>query len=176
MLPCTVALGLLALLANAPAFAHPHPADPAAVRAAIQRIVDSGRLPAARWPSFTDVRADARRLYDHAESGPLWTASSSPTPAAMAAIEALEGVGDLGLSPADYDAGLVRMRAQSLLAADEPPPPRDVALFDVALTVEMLRLVAALHHGRIDPSAAHATLVLPREVFDAAAVVDTLRR
>ena len=176
-------LGLAILVAVASSFAaawpaagYPHPIDPATLRNAIDRVIRSGRVPEARWPAFPDVRDAVRALYDRSGSAPLWSDLALPTASARSMIATFERAADLGLSPDDYDASGLRVRARSLETSDEAPTPTALAVFDVMLTVDGLRFVSALHHGRVSPRVVHATLDLPRNSFDAAGIVDSLRR
>lgn len=180
--PRAVALRFLFLLlacdgagmafAQAPSVAGPV-ADPVAV--AIGKLLESDKHPTMRWSRISDVSADLRRLYEPVSDAPLWFAGGTPTPAARALVAELQGAEEVGLSPADYDAPKLASSLDLYGPSVKPPSATARARLDVALSANALRYVAAIGRGRVSPEAAGATLFIPREPFDARAVVDSIR-
>jgi len=132
----------------------PAPApEPRASRAVIAERVREAEHPAlarGRFPSFRDELAG---LYEPRGWAPLWLEGARPTEAAEEAIAALADAGARGLEPADYDLALLEAERRALAAGADASPER-LALFDVALSVELLRLVSDLHIGRANPRSA----------------------
>jgi len=104
-----------------------------------------------RWPNFSDYRQDLREFYQPVNYDFAWTKNSDPTPQARAVIHLLQNADDKGLRIEDYDSHLWEARISSLLSPAQRPSPGDLARFDLALTVSIMRYVSALHAGRVNP-------------------------
>ncbi|MEO7360095.1 MAG: L,D-transpeptidase family protein [Gemmatimonadaceae bacterium] len=148
------------------------PSGPDADSTAIRALVASGKHPAMRFGQFTDIADDLRRLYDSAAWQPRWVVTnpgSNPTyKPSQSAVELVAQVNLStlrGLYPDDYDVA----KLPALMLTLNTPAER--AEYDVAFSANALRLVRALHEGRIKPSEAHAQLRIPRPKFDAAPLV-----
>lgn len=95
-----------------------------------------------------------QRLYGRVGMTPIWTVGGEPTRQALEAIDLLAHVASLGLRPADYDAGPLAESARVLENAAANGRIADtttLAQFDVALSRSVLRLLAHLSAGRVDP-------------------------
>ena len=120
------------------------------VKAAVQGVLDSGRHPALSWPEVTGVLPALKALYAAEPDGLFWFAGDKAHPALPGALDALAYARDQGLAPADYDAEPLARRWQAI-SAGTPSSPGERALFDVALSVSAMRLLSAVHEGRVDP-------------------------
>jgi L,D-transpeptidase YcbB len=118
------------------------------VRAAVQGVLDTGRHPALSWPELTGVLPGLKALYAAEPDGLFWFAGDSAHPALTGALQTLARADAQGLDPADYDA---QRLSQSWEATRSSASATDRALFDVALTVSSMRLLSAVHEGRVDP-------------------------
>jgi murein L,D-transpeptidase YcbB/YkuD len=92
---------------------------------------------------------------------PAWISDGRPTAQALALLSQLAQVEQRGLIRADY--GLESLR-QAIRTAD----------FDSAMSATAARLVADLHHGRVDPSRAGHDLDVERNGLDVPAAVAAL--
>lgn len=125
----------------------------------------------------------------HALSGgPLWLAEGRPTRQALALLEVLQGAGEYGLDPTDYDTTRLSTLATDMLASHPAGIGRTLhraggsacgdlgeAQFDLDLSAAAIALISDLHYGRIDPRAAGFELGAPRpEDLDLADAVRTL--
>lgn len=145
------------------------PGDSSAIRA----LVASGRHPSMRFGQLADVADDLRRLYDSAAWQPRWIqvvnpgdkATYKPSQAAVELVASANLVLLRGLDPDDYDVS--KLPAYMLMLGT----PAERAEYDVAFSANAIRIVRALHVGRLKPSEAHAELRIPRPRFDAAPVV-----
>jgi murein L,D-transpeptidase YcbB/YkuD len=118
---------------------------------AIAAIVRAARHPELRWPDFARQRAALDALYAARAWAPLWLAGARPTPQAEAALDALARAADHALDPADYDAARLADWRRAL--AEGPPAPAErLVLFEVGLTVDVLRFATHLHVGRLEPA------------------------
>jgi murein L,D-transpeptidase YcbB/YkuD len=70
-------------------------------------------------------------------------------PALPESIRVLSGVSDHALSPTDYDAR--RIEEEWTREQSGALESRDRALFDLAVSVGLLRVIQAVHTGRVDP-------------------------
>jgi L,D-transpeptidase YcbB len=137
----------LLLLASGPAVgAGASAADSAVIAARVREA----RHPWLHWPRFPHHRAQLERLYAPRGNAPLWLDGARPTAQARAAILALGDAGSKGLDAVDYD-GPMLDRMRRLLEAGAPASSQELALFDVALSVALLRLVSDLHIGKVNP-------------------------
>lgn len=91
-------------------------------------------------PDLADVAPELRDLYAAEADGLFWYAGETPEPALAGALDALARADERGLDPADYDPA---RRASG----------SDRALYDLAVTVGVLREMSAVHRGRVDPRA-----------------------
>lgn len=140
---------------------------------AIRALVASGKNPGMRFGQLADISDELRRLYDSAAWQPRWVTVSNPGANAtykpsQAAVELVASVNLAllrGLYPDDYDAQ--KLPALMLMLNS----PNERAEYDVAFSANAIRLVRALHVGRLKPSEAHAELRIPRPKYDAAPVV-----
>jgi murein L,D-transpeptidase YcbB/YkuD len=129
------------------------PAEVEASRATIAERIREAEHPWLRRAHFASFRDELEGLYAPGGNAPLWLDGPRPTPVAAQAIGVLAGAGEKGLDPGDYDVALLETERRALLDAAHATPER-LALFDVALSVELLRLVSDLHIGRANPRSA----------------------
>ncbi len=101
----------------------------------------------------------------------LWLNAGRPTSDATQAVEILGSAAGQGLDPRDYDAQELGARLTQALQG----PPLDgaaQAAFDSALTAALLRYLADLQDGRLDPRQIHANFEVRRHApLDAAAIL-----
>lgn len=127
----------------------PGPAD-AALASTLEQVLASARHPWLRWPDLADVSPALHALYNPEADRLFWFAGERPYPALAGAIGALVGAAERGLEPADYDPDRIESEWRRL----ETSPPTggpDRALFDLALSVGVLRAIDAVHRGRVHP-------------------------
>jgi len=153
LVPCLVAVAALGTLAPQPV--------PESVQDALERQVRP--------------RAELVALYEPRGFAPLWLGRDGELMAAgRDALRVLEAAADEGLAPADYETGRLHALAGKARAVDRlvrAADPEAVAACDVALSGAMLRYLADLHGGRVDPRSMGFTLDLPRDRHDFAAVL-----
>ncbi len=157
-----VSLLFILLVSVRPALAQSPPPD---CGSALCGLVASGNLPSLRWPDFSDYRTQARRFY---EPGYIfgWTYDGQLTGQAAAVIHALATADTKGLNSADYDGPRWVGRVASLSHTDRPPSEYELAEFDLALTVSVMRYVSDLHFGRANPGIFHSEFDAEHEGFD----------
>jgi murein L,D-transpeptidase YcbB/YkuD len=148
------------------------PPDPAVAKAAGE-VLASSRHPELKWPDVRDVVPTLKTLYDAEPDGLFWFAGSEPYPGVAAVVERLSVAAEHGLEPADYDAAALAKRWPALRTGGGSPAQR--ALFDLALTAGVARLLTTVHLGRVDPKTLQWDYAAARRSFDPAPVLRELR-
>ncbi len=167
-----MALGATLMCGRGPTTAAAAAAD---AGAPLRYLVASAEHPDLRWPAFPEFRAELERLYERADWQPLWLHGARPTEAAARLIARLAGVDSLGLDPADYDSDWLDGKARAFDRQRRAPEPGEQARFDLGLSVAAVRLVSALHRGRVSPRVVQAELFIPRASLAIEMAVDSLR-
>jgi murein L,D-transpeptidase YcbB/YkuD len=145
----------------------------------IASLVGSNKLAAMRWPDYTDFQPQVQQFYDGRNFELAWTRDEKPTDSANALMQLFSNAAQKGLVPADYDADRWQQRVQRLVqirnahdTSDEAQ--NDVAQFDVAMTVALMRYLSDVHLGRINPQALNFDIDVPgrRAKFDVPELID----
>jgi murein L,D-transpeptidase YcbB/YkuD len=110
--------------------------------------VDTTKVPNLRWPNFSDYESIVATFYDDRNYEVAWTRDGVPTASATAFIEQFRNAGAKGLIPEDYDAPRWADRVQALNSKSADA----ISLFDVAMTVNVMRYISDLRIGRVNPS------------------------
>jgi murein L,D-transpeptidase YcbB/YkuD len=119
-----------------------------AASAALRPLVASGKLESLRWPNFRDVSGDIAKFYEGRGFAPVWVDGAGPTTQAKVVVSILQHAAQKGLNAEDYDASRWPAREEYLA---KTPTPDQIARFDLALSVCLLRYVSALDVGRVNP-------------------------
>jgi L,D-transpeptidase YcbB len=122
----------------------------ASVAEVLRETSRTGVLTGLRWPRFPDYRDELTALYSKNGWRAVWSVDGRPTATARAAIDVLRGARERGLDPLDYDAATLDRRFGEL-ADGRRPSGRDVAWFDDALSIALLRHLSDVHIGRVNP-------------------------
>jgi murein L,D-transpeptidase YcbB/YkuD len=110
--------------------------------------VDTSKVPNLRWPNFSDYDSYVQTFYDDRNFEVAWTRDGAPTATAIAFVQQFQDAAAKGLIPEDYDAPrwADRVKALNDKSADA------ISLFDVAMTVNVMRYISDLRIGRVNPS------------------------
>ena len=125
--------------------------DPQTEKAAgdeLRSLVISDKLENLRWPDFSDVSGDAAKFYEARGFALGWVDGAGPTAQTKVVVSILQKAAHKGLNPEDYDASRWQAREEALAGK---PTPDEIARFDLALTVCLLRYISALDVGRVNP-------------------------
>src|SRR5262249_44175491 len=101
-------------------------------------------------------------FYDVRDFTPAWAGSDDAEANAATARKALERAYEQGLRSTDYTLPLKRWRGP-------PTEAHELALYDVTLTVALLRYAADVRAGRLGVRQTYKDVRLPAHTFDAAA-------
>jgi murein L,D-transpeptidase YcbB/YkuD len=129
--------------------------------------VDTTKVPNLRWPNFSDYQPYVATFYDDRNYEVAWTREGAPTASANAFMEQFSNAAEKGLIPEDYDASrwAARVKALSDKSADA------ISLFDVAMTVNVMRYISDLRIGRVNPSHFNFEVPVQEKKYDLAEFV-----
>src|SRR5271157_2061186 len=128
----------------------------------LRALASQGVLPELRWPDYSDYRVQVQKFYEPTGYALAWIQNLRPTPQAQAMVTIFGEAGSKGLDPADYDSLLWSGRIDKLRAASTA----DVARFDLALTVSVMRYISDLHLGRVNPRYFHFGFDVEHNKYD----------
>jgi L,D-transpeptidase YcbB len=131
----------------------------------LREAARQGTLAGLKWPRFTNARPAVDSLYTRSGWRPVWTSRGRPSSEARAAIEVLLDAATRGLHPDDYDASALDQRARAL-SSTRSSSAQDIAWFDIALSVGVLRHVADVRVGRVDPRTLSIGINVERKRLD----------
>ncbi|HET9316277.1 MAG TPA: L,D-transpeptidase family protein [Vicinamibacteria bacterium] len=121
------------------------------VAATVTTVVGSAHHPEMKWPDIPDVAPTLKDLYAAEPDGLFWFDGTTPNPRLGALVKGLALADEHGLERADYDADRLAER-WSVLRSGAEIAPAQRALFDLALSACLSRLITAVHVGRVDPA------------------------
>ncbi len=139
-------------------------ADDAGIASASAAVAAGGRHPWLTRPDLDDVAAEIRALHPPGRAGPLWLRGGRPGPVMAGVVRVISAADLLGLDPAGFDADRLAAALREVGAA--PMDDRDLALLDVAVTVQWMRLLSAAHGGVIEAPRAGRGADLPDRRLD----------
>lgn len=120
----------------------------AVTRSIIQQLTATARVEELRWPNFSDYAVHVRNFYEQLDYSLAWIKQNQPTQQARTVIQVLQEADNKGLNADDYDSSRWSDRLSRL---QHSPSPEQKALFDVALTICLMRYISDLHIGRVNP-------------------------
>ena len=109
--------------------------------------VDTSKVPNLRWPDFSDYEPLIQTFYDDRNYEVAWTRDGVPTATATAFMLQFQDAANKGLIPDDYDAPRWAERVHALNDKSSDA----ISLFDVAMTVNVMRYISDLRIGRVNP-------------------------
>ena len=130
--------------------------------------VDTAKVPDLRWPNFSDYETIVNQFYDDRNYEVAWTRDGAPTAAATGFIQAFADAGAKGVIPEDYDAP---RWAERVTALKGNSPDDAISLFDVAMTVNVMRYISDLRIGRVNPTHFNFDINVQSKKYDLAEFV-----
>ena len=129
--------------------------------------VDTTKVPNLRWPNFSDYESIVSTFYDDRNYEVAWTRDGAPTASAKGFIQAFQDAASKGLIPEDYDAPRWADRVHALSSKSDDA----ISLFDVAMTVNVMRYISDLRIGRVNPSRFNFEIPVQDKKYDLAEFV-----
>ena len=125
----------------------------------LSAIINSKVHPYLAHADFSNRAEDLAALYKLADNKLLWLGNNLAQQNALLVIELLDAAADNGLSISHYDSHTLREKlpAGLTLAADDY---KQLALYDTAISVSLLRYLHDLHYGRVSPQGINYNLKL----------------
>jgi murein L,D-transpeptidase YcbB/YkuD len=157
-----------------PAPAQPRGAADPDVAATVAKVIGAAHHPELAWPEIPDVAPVLKALYDAEPDGLVWFDGGVPAPGLAAAVAGLARADEHGLARSDHDADRLA-KAWSALRSGEGATAAERALFDLALSASVARLLAAVHVGRVDPATLQWGYDVAPKALDRAAILRELR-
>jgi L,D-transpeptidase YcbB len=142
-------LALIATLMMGGLQAEPTPLQEPSVSLEINTIVAAKRHPYLKQANFSNRSDDLVALYKLFNDQLLWLNPNSSTNTAEV-LALLENAYAQGLYPDHYDVATLKEKYQVALTL-APTAYKELAQFDTALSLALLRYVHDLHYGRVDP-------------------------
>jgi murein L,D-transpeptidase YcbB/YkuD len=109
-------------------------------------LLQTGRLADLHWPTFSSYQLQADNFYRRTHYQLAWTVNGHPTRQAKALIQSLQAADKEGLFSTDYDGPKWTGRLFRL-AHPSAPSTSELAHFDLALTISVMRFISDLHCG-----------------------------
>ena len=132
----------------------------------LRDLVASGVLSDLRWPDFSVYRTRVESFYQPAGYALAWTRDGAITDPGKVILARLQQADVKGLDAEDYDGARWADRVAKLGDGTRPPSASELARFDLALTVSLMRYASDVHLGRANPGLFHASFDLARENGD----------
>lgn len=148
-----VALPLQALLAEEAASQEP------GVRKEINAIITARQHPYLKQANFSNRAEDLDALYKSANYQLLWLGNASTAKNTADALDLLANAPTQGLIQANYDVEILRKKYNPALAL-APTAYKELALYDTALSIAVLRFLHDIHYGRVNPQGINFKLQL----------------
>ncbi len=148
--------------------APPPPSSPLAL--AIQALLKEGSLPKLRFGKFPDYQTQLEALYQPSGYAPLWIQNGKAIPQAQKAIANLATADDKGLNSEDYDAALLSKWLVGI-NGQAAPSQQELASFDAALSLSLMRYTSNLYMGRINPRRVNFKLDIEPKKIDLPALL-----
>lgn len=135
------------------------------IAAEIKAIILSRQHPGLLLADFTNRAENVNRLYELVGYQLLWFGSDAALKNNQQAIALLQHSAENALSLQRYELEFLQENLATAQSADMLDP-RHLAVFDTALSIEILRYMYDLHYGRVDPQGVHFKLGLRTKKAD----------
>jgi L,D-transpeptidase YcbB len=158
-------LPLQALFAEESAFLEP------SVSKEINAIITARQNPYLKQSSFSNRTEDLDALYKRANYQLLWLGTSNSAKNTADALDLLASALTHGLIQENYDVDTLRKKYNPALAL-EPAAYKELALYDTALSIALLRFLHDIHYGRVNPHGVNFNLQLrEKKLIDLPALI-----
>jgi hypothetical protein len=116
----------------------------------ISVIIAAKQHPYLMLSNFSNRTEDIESLYKMTGHELIWLGNDDSEKNITDALDLLATASAQGLNPANYDAETLRRKLQSALKL-EPDSYKELALYDTAISISLLRFVHDLHYGQVNP-------------------------
>ena len=161
---------LILVMLPVPLCAEPSFQEPSANKE-INAVIVARQHPYLKLADFSNRSEDLDALYKLGNYELLWLGKTDSTHNVNEALTLLANALNEGLNPEDYDAASLRERF-SKIAILAPTGYKELALYDTALSIALLRYLHDLHYGRVSPQQINYNIKLrEKKLLDLPALV-----
>jgi len=125
----------------------------------ITAIIAAKQHPYLMLSNFPNRTDDLESLYKMSNHQLLWLGNANAEKNITDALDLLATATVHGLKPKNYDTETLRQKLQSALKL-KPDSYKELALYDTALSISLLRFLHDLHYGRVNPQGINFNLKL----------------
>ncbi len=125
----------------------------------ITAIIAAKQHPYLMLPNFPNRTDDLESLYKMSNHELLWLGNANAEKNITDALNLLANAADHGLKSRNYDTETLRQKLQPALKL-KPDSYKELALYDTALSISLLRFLHDLHYGRVNPQGINFNLKL----------------
>lgn len=125
----------------------------------ITTIITAKQHPFLMLPNFPNRTDDLESLYKMSNHQLLWLGNGDSEKNISVALDLLANAAVHGLNPKNYDTDTLRQKLLPALKL-KPDAYRELALYDTALSISLLRFLHDLHYGRVNPQGINFNLKL----------------
>jgi murein L,D-transpeptidase YcbB/YkuD len=125
----------------------------------ISTVIAAKQHPYLMLSSFQNRAEDMENLYKMADYQLLWLGNDHSEKNIADALHLLANASVHGLNPINYDTETLRQKLIPALNL-EPESYKELALYDTALSISLLRYAHDLHYGRVNPQGINFKLKL----------------
>lgn len=145
----------------------------ASVANQINTIITAKHHPYLSQPDFLNRTEDLEALYKMSDYQLLWLGNPQTEKNIVAALNLLNNASVSGLNVINYDANTLHQKLQSALKL-APDNYRQLALYDTAISLSLLRFIHDLHYGRVNPQGINYKLKLrEKKLIDLPSLIKT---
>jgi murein L,D-transpeptidase YcbB/YkuD len=143
----------------------------ASVANEINTIVTTKQHPYLTLSNFLNRAQDIETLYKATDYRLLWLGNAEAEKNILEALNVLDSALANGLSPANYDSEMLRQKLPSALKLASSDF-KQMALYDTAISLSLLRFLHDLHYGRVNPQGINYNLKLrEKKLIDFSALI-----
>ncbi|MFZ2404356.1 MAG: murein L,D-transpeptidase, partial [Methylobacter sp.] len=125
----------------------------------ITAIIAVKQHPYLMLSNFPNRIEDLESLYKLSNHQLLWLGNADAEKNITGALDLLASAATQGLKPQNYDTETLRQKLPSALKL-KPDAYKELALYDTALSISLLRFLHDLHYGRVNPQGINFNLKL----------------
>ena len=125
----------------------------------ISAIIAAKQHPYLMLSNFPNRTEDLESLYEMTDHELVWLGNDDSEKNITDALNLLADASAQGLNPANYDTESLRQKLKTALKL-EPDAYKNLALYDTAVSISLLRFVHDLHYGRVNPQGINFKLKL----------------
>jgi len=137
----------------------------------LSAVINAKSHPYLAHAGFSNRAEDLAALYKLADNKLLWLGNKLAEQNTLQVIELLDAAAENGLNVANYDSNTLREKLPVALklAADDY---KQLALYDTAISLSLLRHLHDLHYGRVSPQGINYNLKLrEKKLIDLSALI-----